>query len=267
MLPIDGDTLRAIAPRFSGAKHDRQSQIIESVSGVLRSTLSDYKINTALRIAHFLAQITHESAGLRTTEEFASGAAYEGRLDLGNTETGDGKRFKGRGLLQLTGRANYKSLGDTLGIDLVNNPTQAAKPKLSLVIACEYWKGRNINPHCDRNDLEKVTRLVNGGLNGLDDRRQYLVKSKNELARLGGNVIASNSDPSAPPVLRRGTRGEFVFALQNRLRDLGMQIGIDGDFGPATELAVMIWQSNNGLSPDGIVGPTTWAKLDIPAND
>lgn len=267
MLPIDGDTLRAVAPRFSGAKHDRQTQIIESVSGVLRSTLADYQINTPLRIAHFLAQITHESAGLRTTEEFASGAAYEGRLDLGNTQTGDGRRFKGRGLLQLTGRANYKSLGETLNIDLVGNPKLAGEPKLSLVIACEYWKSRSINGHCDRDDLERVTRRVNGGLNGLDDRRQYLVKAKNALARLGGNIVAAQSDPSAPPVLRRGTRGEYVFILQTRLRDLGMQIGIDGDFGPATELAVMIWQSNNGLTPDGIVGPATWAKLDIPTAD
>ena len=189
MLPIDGDLLRAVAPRFSGAKADRQREIIDSVSGVLRSTLAEYEIDTALRIAHFVAQTAHESAGFRTTEEFASGAAYEGRLDLGNTEPGDGRRFKGRGLIQLTGRANYRTFGDRMGIDLISDPEAAAEPALSLRIACEYWKDRKINAPADRDDLIRVTRLINGGTNGLADRREYLVKAKNEKR---GVLIANN---------------------------------------------------------------------------
>jgi putative chitinase len=90
MLPIDGKVMLEIAPRFSGAKGARQAEIIAEISPVLASTLESYGIDTRLRIAHFLGQCCHESAGFRTTEEFASGEAYEGRKDLGNTKAGDG---------------------------------------------------------------------------------------------------------------------------------------------------------------------------------
>ncbi|MEO0624731.1 MAG: peptidoglycan-binding protein [Pseudomonadota bacterium] len=261
MLPIDGDTLKAIAPTFTGVKADRQRGIIEAVSGVLRGTLADYDINTPLRIAHFLAQIAHESAGFRTTEEFASGAAYEGRLDLGNTEKGDGKRFKGRGLIQLTGRANYKTFGDRMGIDLIANPETAAEPALSLRIACEYWADREINGPADRDDLITVTRRINGGLNGLEDRRNRLRKAKIEMARLGAGEVAVDADPSAGPVLRRGSRGASVASLQEALSAKGFSLAIDGDFGPATELAVKQFQQRKRLEVDGIVGPATWGEL------
>src|SRR5690606_28454782 len=108
-------------------------------------TLNAYQINTKLRIAHFMGQVAHECAGFRTTEEFASGAAYEGRADLGNNQTGDGVRYKGRGLIQLTGRANYRRIGGLLGLPLEAEPQLAAEPATSLKIACEYWKIRNIN--------------------------------------------------------------------------------------------------------------------------
>ena len=100
MIPVDAQTLREVAPRFSGELAARQDAILDAVGPVLAETLAAYQIDTRLRIAHFLAQTCHESAGFRTTEEFASGQAYEGRLDLGNTEPGDGPRYKGRGLLQ-----------------------------------------------------------------------------------------------------------------------------------------------------------------------
>lgn len=261
MLPVNADTLRAIAPRFSGARAERQAEIIERAGERLRAVLAEYEIDTPLRIAHFLAQIAHESAGFRTTEEFASGAAYEGRSDLGNTEPGDGKRYKGRGLIQLTGRANYRALGETLGKDLEAEPELAAEPGLSLVIAAEYWKSRNINAKADRDDLLAVTRAVNGGTNGLDDRRRYLGKAKTELARLGGLVLEAGTAPAAKAVLRRGDRGPAVAYLQESLRKAGFPIAIDGDFGPSTELAVRLLQSREGLLADAIVGPATWAKL------
>jgi len=178
MISIDGQVMFEVAPKFSGAMAKRQAEIIRDISPVLASTLDEYAINTRLRIAHFLGQTCHEAAGYRTTEEFASGQAYEGRKDLGNVKKGDGRRYKGRGLLQLTGRANYREYGNALGLDLEADPRRAGEPQLSLLIAYEYWKRRKINPDCDRNDIIAVTRKINGGLNGLDDRRRYTAKAK-----------------------------------------------------------------------------------------
>lgn len=260
MIPVDRDVLVATAPRVSGRKAEAQANIINSIGDSLASVLNTYEINTRLRVAHFLAQVAHESDGFCTTEEYASGAAYEGRQDLGNTQPGDGRRFKGRGLIQLTGRANYHTLGGKLGVDLENNPEMAAEPKLSLRVACEYWKGRKINQPADGDDLLECTRRVNGGQNGLDARRAYLVKAKAALARLEAGGVAR--DPSTDhPVLRRGSRGPEVAELQTRLRAAGLPVGVDGDFGPATELAVMRFQADQRLAPDGIVGPATWAAL------
>ena len=127
MIPVDRDVLVAIAPRVSGRKAEAQANIINSIGDSLASVLEHYEINTRLRVAHFLAQVANLSDGFCTTEEYASGAAYEGRRDLGNSQPGDGRRFKGRGLIQLTGRANYHTLGGKLGVDLENNPEMAAR--------------------------------------------------------------------------------------------------------------------------------------------
>jgi putative chitinase len=261
MIPIDGDVMRTIAPHFTGANAERQRQIIREVSHVLQPTLESYDITTRNRIAFFLAQTCHESAGFRTTEEFASGDAYEGRADLGNVRPGDGRRYKGRGLLQLTGRANYREFGQALGVDLEGNPTLAAQPALSLRIACEYWKRRNINDLCDRNDFVGVTRRINGGTNGLADRLSYLAKAQEALARIEGIQVGA-ANPDERPVLRRGSLGDPVGRLQTLLHKLQFDLVIDEDFGPATELAVKTFQRQHGLSVDGIVGPKTWNALE-----
>jgi putative chitinase len=262
MIAVDGDVLRATAPKFMGVLAEAQARVIGAIEGAIQSTLAEYEIDTRLRVAHFLAQIIHESAGLRTTEEFASGGAYEGRKDLGNVNPGDGRRYKGRGLIQLTGRANYRRLGDKLGIDLENEPEIAAEPKLSLTIACEYWADRKINAACDVDDLIAVTKKVNGGLNGLPDRRQLLVRAKAALARVEGIVVAASTPAKSGPTLHRGSQGEAVAVLQSLLRDLGYQLAVDQDFGAATELAIMAVQKSAGLTADGIVGPATWRELD-----
>jgi len=262
MIPVDSQTMREVAPHFSGELADNQAKIIAEAGEVLASTLESYDITTRLRIAHFLGQTCEESAGFRTTVEFGTGEEYEGRL--GNTQPGDGPRFKGRGLLQLTGRANYKEYGNALGVDLVNNPALAAQPALSVKIACEYWKRHNINSDCDRDDIITVTKKVNGGLNGLNERRTFTMKAKTAVARLEG--VQLSGSPSAAeesrPVLARGSKGDAVVKLQNLLHDLNFAVAIDGDFGPGTEVAVTRFQSDHGLTADGLVGPQTWAAMD-----
>ncbi len=260
MLPVDADFIRKVAPRFSGKPAEAQAAIISAIGPVLAATLERYDIGTPLRIAHFMGQVTHECAGFRTTQEFASGAAYEGRRDLGNTQAGDGRRFKGRGLLQLTGRANYKTYGEALGIDLVNQPERAAEPVLSLVIACEYWTRRAINKAADADDLVAATRLVNGGQNGLDERGAYLRKAKAALAEMRAVVVAAQ-EGGLTPVLRRGSHDDAVGELQSLLRAKGHPVAVDNDFGAATELAVIAFQRAHGLEADGIVGRRTWEAL------
>ncbi len=260
MIPVDGNFILAVAPRFSGAKAEAQMRIVGAISAIFAPTLDSYEINSRLRIAHFMGQVTHECAGFRTTEEFASGAAYEGRKDLGNVHTGDGKRYKGRGLIQLTGRSNYRKIGEILGLQLEDNPELAAEPVTSLKIACEYWKTRGINIAADRDDLVNATRLVNGGLNGLEDRRLYLQKAKTALADIEGIRVSLNEGGNTI-VLHRGSFGDAVRGLQELLVTKGFDISIDSDFGPATELAVKMFQKNNDLVADGIVGRNTWASL------
>lgn len=125
---------------------------------------------TPLRAAHLIAQVAHESAGFKALEEYASGDAYEGRTDLGNTEPGDGRRFKGRGVIQLTGRANYRAAGAYLGLDLEGQPTLAAEPDTAWRVVAWYWLSRGINAAADDDDLRAVTKAINGGTNGLKDR-------------------------------------------------------------------------------------------------
>lgn len=265
MIPVDGQTLREIAPRFGGKLAERQEAIIAAVGPVLAATLASYQIDSRLRIAHFLAQTCHETAGYRTTEEFASGQAYEGRGDLGNTRPGDGVRYKGRGLLQLTGRDNYRRIGDALGLDLERQPELAADPVVSLKIACEFWKRNAINPLCDADNVVGVTLKVNGGRNGLAERSALTSKAKAAIARIEAFMLTGQAPPAAGrPVLRRGSRGERVGELQELLRARGFALAHDEDFGPATELAVSLFQRQNGLDADGIVGQETWKALAAP---
>jgi putative chitinase len=138
-----------------------------------------YEIDASpLRLAHFLAQLGHESGSYRYMEEIASGSAYEGRGDLGNTQAGDGRRFKGRGPIQLTGRANYRHYGQAIGIDLENHPEIAAIPSVGILTACLYWHEHSLNALADADDIERITRRINGGVNGLADRKAQLVKTK-----------------------------------------------------------------------------------------
>lgn len=155
--------------------------VTEAFAGPIADTMVAYDINTPLRQAHFLAQIGHESGELRFREELASGAAYEGRRDLGNTQPGDGVRYKGRGLIQLTGRANYGDYArsNRFGVDVLEQPALVASDdRLTVDVAGWYWDKRRINALADRDDIEAVTRAINGGLNGLPDRKRLLARTR-----------------------------------------------------------------------------------------
>lgn len=136
----------------------------------LTAAMQKFDINTVLRMAAFLAQIGHETFDLNFMEEEASGQRYEGRKDLGNVNPGDGPRYKGRGALQLTGRANYHKYGELLGIDLENNPEQAGLPQASFLIAGLYWAIHDLNLYADNRDMMTITKKINGGYTDMDKR-------------------------------------------------------------------------------------------------
>lgn len=171
---IGRGTLAVLFRKF-GAGPERAVELALAANVHLRA----YGIfDTPLRLAHFMAQLVHESGGFRYMEEIASGQAYEGRADLGNTEPGDGKRFKGRGPIQMTGRANYRRIGRDLGIDLENNPLLAAIPSIGMLTACYFWKTAGLNAAADADDILKITHRINGGENGLAERKANLAAMK-----------------------------------------------------------------------------------------
>lgn len=138
-----------------------------------------YEINTPRREAAFLAQIAHESGSLRYVEEIASGEAYEGRKDLGNTEPGDGKRFKGRGLIQITGRFNYEALSAALNYDFVKEPEKLELPGAASLSAGWFWHLKDLNRLADIDAFEKISARINGinkvtkKPNGMEDRLKH----------------------------------------------------------------------------------------------
>jgi predicted chitinase len=156
-------------------------EIVEGIAQRFDGLAPEHDIDTRLRLCHFLAQAAHETDGFRTLEEYGGAAyylRYEGRQDLGNTEAGDGVRYHGRGIFQLTGRSNYRRFGKLLGIDLEGRPERAKEPETSLAVAFAYWSERAINTAADADDIAAATRLINGGRNGLAERTRYLEKAK-----------------------------------------------------------------------------------------
>jgi putative chitinase len=143
---------------------------IDTFAAPLNAAMMEFNISTKERQASFLAQVGHESGQLRYVREIASGEAYEGRKDLGNTEPGDGARFRGRGLLQITGRSNYEKCGKALGYDLLAHPEFLESPVLACRSAAWFWARNGLNVLADKGDNVGITRRVNGGINGLADR-------------------------------------------------------------------------------------------------
>lgn len=172
MIEIIAQQLRIISP-------DASEKILEGIIPYLNKYLDHYEVNTELRLIHFLGQTAEESAGYRTLVEYGSGEEYEGRRDLGNIMRGDGPRYKGRGMIQLTGRSNYRTYGNILHYPLEQNPELAASPEIAVQTALQYWKERNLNFYADKDDITTITKRINGGLNGLQSRQVYTDRADN----------------------------------------------------------------------------------------
>lgn len=248
--------------------------------------LPKYEINTPNRIAGFFAQCGHESMNFtalsenlnyraetleklfskyfskagRNAADYAkqpekiANVIYANRMGNGDTASGEGYLFRGRGVIQLTGKDNYSAFASSIKMSLPDVIEYVQTKKGALESACWYWNSRKLNMACDEGDIVKMTKLVNGGTIGLEDRRKHYEQA---LAVLGGSVPAPITHAEAiPGVLKKGSTGENVKRLQ---AELGLED--DGVFGPGTEAAVKKWQAANGLAADGIVGPKTLAKL------
>ena len=258
--------------------------------------LPKYGITTKRRVAHFTTQCAHESGGFKRLEENLNYSAkalrsvfgrYFGdapkadadeyarnpemianrvyndtyrKYKMGNTEEGDGWRFRGRGLKQLTGRDNYTRFGKSIGMTAEEAADYVATPAGAIESACWFWDANNLNAIADTDDVVKMTKKINGGNIGLEDRQK---RYKHALQVLGMDADDLGTDDGSVEdiiddigVLRKGCKGEGVKIMQEALG-----IAADGDFGPGTERALKSWQEANGLTADGIAGPATFAKL------
>jgi len=257
--------------------------------------LPKYGITTERRVAHFLSQCAHESGGFKRLEEnlnYSTRAlrAVFGRYfgeppkadadeyarnpemianrvyndeyrkyKMGNTEEGDGWRFRGRGLKQLTGRYNYTKFGESVGKTAEEAAEYVATPAGAIESACWFWDTNNLNDIADTDNVVKMTKKINGGNIGLEDRQKRYAHAMKVLGMDADDLGTDDGetiDVDDIGVLRKGCKGEGVKMMQEALG-----IGADGDFGPGTERALKEWQASNGLVADGIAGPKTLEKL------
>ena len=153
---------------------------------VLNAAMVHYQIIGPKRVAAFIAQIGHESGQLKYVKEIwgptAAQAKYEGRKDLGNTVAGDGSKYRGRGLIQITGRANYMACGEGLGLDLIKQPELLEKPQHACMSAAWFWATKGLSTLADAGQFDKITQRINGGQNGAADRQALYVRALKVLA-------------------------------------------------------------------------------------
>lgn len=171
-MTLTAQKIKAISP---GTSLER----IDTFLPFLNKYMPLYGIDTPIEVASFLAQILHESGGLKYLREIwgptAAQSRYEGRKDLGNVVKGDGKKFMGRGLIQLTGRHNYAWLSNEIFGDarLLDTPDVIASPEYGVLSACIFWKRRGLDKFDDNRSIREETKIINGGYNGLEDRQKY----------------------------------------------------------------------------------------------
>ncbi|MGW0173484.1 glycoside hydrolase family 19 protein [Rhodococcus sp. NPDC003322] len=175
-LAVTPDEFARIVPGISGEK-------IAQYILPLNDAMAHGGIDNPVRQAAFIAQLAVESDGFRTFEEYASGRAYEGRADLGNTQPGDGERYKGRGAIQITGRHNYEKVSQYTGIDFVAHPELLAAPENAFTTAAWYWTSRNLNQVADTAGIVRVSELVNGGHHALTRRIEDFQRGLDVLIR------------------------------------------------------------------------------------
>jgi putative chitinase len=148
---------------------------------VLNTAMQRFQIVGAKRVAAFIAQIGHESGQLVYVREIwgptSAQKGYEGRADLGNTVAGDGFKYRGRGLIQITGRANYAACGEALGLDLISQPELLEQPQYACLSAAWFWATKGLNTLADADKFETITRRINGGLNGQAERLKLWAKA------------------------------------------------------------------------------------------
>jgi len=281
MSLITVDQLRAMIPT---------NKEVEAWCEELNKALPKYDITTDQRIAGFISQCAHESMdfnamsenlnyreetlnkvfpryfgpGKRNAAEYARNpekiANYvymdEFRTSkLGNVHPGDGWRFRGRGLKQLTGRDNYTRFAKDYDLTAEEAAVWVETKEGALASALWFWNTNKLNAIADTGSVAALTKKINGGDIGLADRQARYAKA---MAALGGKITAAAPAAAAPSggTLRKGSKGDEVKKMQAKLG-----LAADGDFGPGTEAALKKWQAENGLTADGVAGPKTLAKL------
>lgn len=177
-MPITEQQMLQILPNAG-----RQAGVFVSA---LNTAMGRYGIVGTLRVSAFIAQIGHECGQLRYVREIwgptAQQLGYEGRADLGNIVKGDGSKFRGRGLIQITGRANYAACGEALGLDLISTPELLELPQHAAMSAAWFWSTRGLNTLADQKDFAKITKRINGGLTGQADRQALYDRALKVLA-------------------------------------------------------------------------------------
>ena len=177
-MPITTQQLLQILPNVS--------RVAGVFVPVLNTAMNRYQIIGTKRVAAFIAQIGHESGQLKYVKEIwgptAAQARYEGRKDLGNTVAGDGSKYRGRGLIQITGRANYMACGEGLGLDLIKQPELLEKPQHACMSAAWFWATKGLSTLADAGQFDKITQRINGGQNGAADRQALFVRALKVLA-------------------------------------------------------------------------------------
>jgi putative chitinase len=209
---LTAEQLQSIMPAVPAKRRD-------ALLPFLQAAMTEFAIEAPARIAAFLAQLAHESGQFRFMEEIWGPTPAQSRYEpvstlatnLGNSEVGDGKRFKGRGPIQITGRANYRRFGDLLGTDLVVDPARAALPELAFRIAGLFWSKKGLNELADRatpDAFREITRRINGGFNGLEDRQKFYAVARGVLGVAEGPITrgAERDVPDAAdePAFERG---------------------------------------------------------------